>query len=587
MLGKLCFIVSLLALIGQASADPYTQLISYQGRITDSGGNAIPNGPQFVTMKIYDSDVGGIELWSSGIREVTVLNGVFTYILGDSVAFPTGLFAGDSIRYLGVRVGTDPELTPRVPLLGFALRVASIDGSAGGTIIGDLVLEGKATLGENNVNSGLRSFVVGHNNRVYGNYSTIGGGGGSANPWDSNVVYGDHSVLGGGAGNRVDSIYSVVAGGVLNHAIGESSTIGGGVGNRAVGLTSTIAGGGGNTTSNIGDAIGGGEGNQTIAPGYYSTIAGGNLNTTGGIGSTVGGGEQNSAANDYCTVGGGFDNLASGFYTTVGGGDANHVVGDRNTIGGGQANLVSGWFSTIGGGNANDAQDTAATIAGGQNNHATAVFSTISGGGDNWAEGRYSVVPGGSMCEADGHFSMAAGRRAKATSDGSFVWADHTDADFVSGGAKSFNIRSTGGMFVYSDSNATTGAMLAPGSGSWASISDSTLKENIVPVDGDRILELLGELEISEWNYESQSGDVRHIGPMAQDFYRLFGVGDNERQISSVDPDGIALAAIQALEKKTQRITQLEEEMLELRQLVLKLMEQASVPAENGQPSEH
>jgi hypothetical protein len=34
---------------------------------------------------------------------------------------------------------------------------------------------------------------------------------------------------------------------------------------------------------------------------------------------------------------------------------------------------------------------------------------------------------------------------------------------------------------------------------------------------------------------------------MAQDFYAAFGVGEDDRHISTVDADGVALAAIQGL----------------------------------------
>jgi hypothetical protein len=40
---------------------------------------------------------------------------------------------------------------------------------------------------------------------------------------------------------------------------------------------------------------------------------------------------------------------------------------------------------------------------------------------------------------------------------------------------------------------------------------------------------------------------VRHLGPTAQDFYEVFGLGDDDKYISTVDADGVALAAIQAL----------------------------------------
>jgi hypothetical protein len=61
------------------------------------------------------------------------------------------------------------------------------------------------------------------------------------------------------------------------------------------------------------------------------------------------------------------------------------------------------------------------------------------------------------------------------------------------------------------------------------------------------MLERVRELPISTWNYTSDDALVRHIGPMAQDFAALFGVGADDRHIHHGDGQGIALAAIQGL----------------------------------------
>jgi hypothetical protein len=37
------------------------------------------------------------------------------------------------------------------------------------------------------------------------------------------------------------------------------------------------------------------------------------------------------------------------------------------------------------------------------------------------------------------------------------------------------------------------------------------------------------------------------MGPMAQDFYAAFGLGEDDRHIATVDADGVALAGVQAL----------------------------------------
>jgi len=60
------------------------------------------------------------------------------------------------------------------------------------------------------------------------------------------------------------------------------------------------------------------------------------------------------------------------------------------------------------------------------------------------------------------------------------------------------------------------------------------------------VLAKVAALPISEWSYNSERG-VRHVGPMAQDFYAAFRVGEDDRHITSIDEDGVALAAIKAL----------------------------------------
>ena len=115
-------------------------------------------------------------------------------------------------------------------------------------------------------------------------------------------------------------------------------------------------------------------------------------------------------------------------------------------------------------------------------------------------------------------------------------------------------MRASGGTQIYSNSALTTGVTLAAGGGAWAAVSDRSVKENIRPVDGAELLDKLAQLDVSRWNYITQDPSIQHIGPMAQDFYRLFGVGDNNTTITTIDPAGIALAAIQELHKTNQEL---------------------------------
>ncbi len=126
----------------------------------------------------------------------------------------------------------------------------------------------------------------------------------------------------------------------------------------------------------------------------------------------------------------------------------------------------------------------------------------------------------------------------------------------VSGFPNKFWVRATGGVRFVSAINssgiATAGVKLDSGSGSWSSLSDRESKDNLQSVDPRLVLEKLSEVPIATWNYKAQAKNIRHIGPMAQDFYAAFGVGEEERYISTVDADGVALAAIQGLHKMMQ-----------------------------------
>lgn len=94
--------------------------------------------------------------------------------------------------------------------------------------------------------------------------------------------------------------------------------------------------------------------------------------------------------------------------------------------------------------------------------------------------------------------------------------------------------------------------------GSVVHSSSRTRKEALEAVDPEKVLTALVEIPITEWSYKSD--DVRHIGPMAEDFYETFGVGSDARHIALNDSAGVALAAIQGLYRQLQgRNTQIEE----------------------------
>jgi hypothetical protein len=75
-------------------------------------------------------------------------------------------------------------------------------------------------------------------------------------------------------------------------------------------------------------------------------------------------------------------------------------------------------------------------------------------------------------------------------------------------------------------------------------------------------------LPVTTWNYSADDPSIRHIGPMAQDFASIFGVGADDRHIHPIDGQGVALAAIQGLVLDLERL-QRENDVLAARGAVL------------------
>ncbi|MET1077374.1 MAG: tail fiber domain-containing protein [Pseudomonas sp.] len=134
---------------------------------------------------------------------------------------------------------------------------------------------------------------------------------------------------------------------------------------------------------------------------------------------------------------------------------------------------------------------------------------------------------------------------------GSFVWSDRSSDTSVGPTQSNQTVfRASGGYNLYSNADMTAGVSLAPGGGAWTTISDRNKKENFAAVDGEDLLQRLRQVPVSTWNYKAQAARIRHMGPMAQDFSAAFGLGDSDTQISTIDPDGVALAGVQALDQR-------------------------------------
>lgn len=94
--------------------------INFQGHLTDSAGQGI-TGDSTIVFSLYDVPAGGTPLWSE-THLVTVNNGVFAVDLGQpGNELNPADFAGN--RFLGIRVASDPEMTPRLQITADALAL--------------------------------------------------------------------------------------------------------------------------------------------------------------------------------------------------------------------------------------------------------------------------------------------------------------------------------------------------------------------------------------------------------------------------------------------------------------------------------
>ncbi len=103
----------------------------------------------------------------------------------------------------------------------------------------------------------------------------------------------------------------------------------------------------------------------------------------------------------------------------------------------------------------------------------------------------------------------------------------------------------------YTNAAMTVGVQIAPSGTQWLVFSDVNSKHLFRDLDGEEVLGKLAGMPIREWSYKAQDAAIRHVGPTAQDFHAAFGLGEDPLRIGTLDADGVALAAIQALEART------------------------------------
>jgi trimeric autotransporter adhesin len=399
---KLLVVFSLITGLGLhlTSAAPLGTAFTFQGRLTAGGVPA--NGTFELRFTLHDAASGGLVLAGPLTNSpILVTNGLFTVPLD----FGASAFAGEA-RWLEIGVRTNGAagaftvLSPRQWLTPSPHALYAPSAGAAGTLANNAVVAGGVTFSP----AAGPPFAVSSTNRVVQLNADLLDGLDSAQFWklrgNSNTIPGTHYL--GTADNQALELK-------VN-------------GQRALRLVPN--------TNNSPTIIAGHPLNE-VAPGTP--------------GATISGGRENSVTNgaDYSTIGGGIYNTIGSLASlaTIAGGYRNTIEYDayQSVIGGGLGNIIhtQAWASVIGGGEYNEI-------------HRLAQMAVLSGGYSNrigeW--GLFAAIPGGTLNEASGVASLAAGYRAKALSDGCFVWGDSTEADFTTTAQDQFLIRAANGVGI-------------------------------------------------------------------------------------------------------------------------------------------
>jgi hypothetical protein len=221
---------SLLALPMSSLAQGVPTTINYQGRLTTPAGTPVPDGSYSVVFKIYDASSGGSSKWAES-RSITTENGSFDVLLGSVNPIEDTVFNG-STRYLGLKVETDPELTPRTMMVTvpYAMRVSTVDGASGGVIV-------EGTSGGTSAEICTPDFVMGGVNDNFGTNGYLGSGDAGASGQFSNGNIGELGTYTEGVSGSNGSTGTVGRLGTVNAGVyGISNTLVGVLGTSSSGI---------------------------------------------------------------------------------------------------------------------------------------------------------------------------------------------------------------------------------------------------------------------------------------------------------------------------------------------------------------
>jgi len=463
-------LLCLLALYAVPSAPAATVplIISYQGRLENTSGEPLDTTVGMI-FALYDSPTGPEWYWSEQHVAVEVEGGLFSVILGSITPIPDSVFE-DTVRYLGIKIGNDPEVSPRVRLTSvpwaFKAGRASIADTAralsamatdadrvDGLHASEFPLPGflfaldpaakiPTYLLYTGSGSGLDAdFLDGLDASNFLSIASDYGRSGVADTLFEGIasltdLYVDEQQSNAVTSNMIEDGAILRADVSPDFKSPYADTADYAVSVQAAPLDTRYVNEGQNdaVSSNMvqdntltrADVV-----NDFKAP-YADTVDYANagapdndwqLSVTDGSDTTLvmGGGwglarKGNTlyGSEDHTHVNLGVSNTTGSLgqnaqYCTVAGGFINTASGYGATISGGAVNTGFGQFATIGGGSHNSISGYWSTVGGGSYNDITGTYSVIGGGELNSVSGNRSIVAGGSNNKAGDNYTVVAG----------------------------------------------------------------------------------------------------------------------------------------------------------------------------------
>ena len=191
--------------------------------------------------------------------------------------------------------------------------------------------------------------------------------------------------------------------------------------------------------------------------------------------------------------------------------------------------------------------------------HSTAIGTQVSATGSfdmALANGADTNGHDGAVVIGDDTFDNSSMHVARASCDNQLTMRFTGNADGWNGPCAVVDCSSAGWNAAYrfwtSYPDCTAGSYMMGGQSGWSAVSSVTRKENFRVIDGEELLAKIRGLFVAEWNYKGTDPNVKYVGPMAEEFWAAFHLnGDDDQGINSVSIDGVNMAGVQALERRT------------------------------------